>query len=136
MCQFPNGRPDSEGEWFEALMRLARHLRGPDGCPWDRRQTAASFAGYAREEADELCEALASGDAGHSAEEFGDVFFVLLAAVVAAEDEGRFTLREALERAHEKMVRRHAHVFGDAKAQSPEDAIDSWNRIKEREQKQ
>ena len=58
---------------------------------------------------------------------------MLLASAAAAEAEGRFTLREALEKAHNKMVRRHEHVFGDLKAASPEDAINRWNQMKARE---
>lgn len=127
--------PDSEQEWFQVLADLARHLRGPEGCPWDRRQTARDFAAFAREEADELIEAFEKNDNAHIEEEFGDTLFCLMAAAAAAEAEGRFTLRHALERAHEKMIRRHDHVFGETKAGTAEDAIESWNRIKEREKK-
>ncbi|MBN2310018.1 MAG: hypothetical protein JXR94_13680 [Candidatus Hydrogenedentes bacterium] len=128
-----NKTPSTETDWFEALTGLARYLRGPDGCPWDREQSMADFASYAREEADELVEAVASGDNSHIQEEFGDVLFVLLATAVAAEQEGRFSLREALDRAHQKMIRRHAHVFGGARAETPQDAVDAWNRVKQDE---
>ena len=125
--------PRTEAEWFQALADLARHLRGPSGCPWDREQAAADFARYAREEADELVEAVAQGDAAHIQEEWGDVFFVLMAVAAAAENEGVFSLREALEAAHKKMIRRHEHVFGGEKAASPDDAVGRWNAIKARE---
>lgn len=123
--------PQNELDWFDALISLARYLRGPDGCPWDREQTALSFAQYAVKEGEELIEALERGDNAHSEEELGDTLFVLLAAVAAAEAEGRFTLASALERIHEKMIRRHDHVFGETKAQTPEEAIAAWNKIKE-----
>lgn len=126
-------QPETELEWFEALIGLARFLRGPEGCPWDREQTALTFAQYAKEEADEMVDALASKDNAHSEEEFGDTLFVMLAAAAAAEEEGRFTLKGALERAHDKMIRRHDHVFGENKAQTPEDAIAAWNKIKDQE---
>ena len=125
--------PQNELDWFEALINLARYLRGPDGCPWDREQTALSFAKYALKEGEELIEALERGDNPHSEEEIGDTLFVLLAAVAAAEAEGRFSLGSALERVHEKMIRRHDHVFGETKAQTPEDAIAAWNRVKQDE---
>jgi tetrapyrrole methylase family protein/MazG family protein len=125
--------PESEQEWFQVLADLARFLRGPDGCPWDRDQSAEDFAKFAREEAVELKEAFEKNDNDHIEEEFGDTLFCMLAAAAAAEAEGRFTLRRALERAHEKMIRRHEHVFGENKAGSAEDAIESWNRIKEQE---
>ena len=117
--------PESETDWFEALIGLARYLR--------REQSSADFVKYLQEEAEELREAVASGDDRHTEEEFGDTFFTLLAAVAAAEEEGRFTMKDVLQRIHEKMIRRHEHVFGDVKAETPEDAIKSWNRVKEQE---
>lgn len=125
--------PQNELDWFEALINLARYLRGPQGCPWDREQTALNFARYAIKEGEEFIEALERGDNAHSEEELGDTFFVLLAAVAAAEAEGRFSLGSALERVHEKMIRRHDHVFGETKAQTPEEAIAAWDRIKREE---
>lgn len=91
------------------------------------------FGKYAKEEAEELVEALERNDNGHSEEEFGDTLFVMLATAAAAESEGRFTLKSALERIHEKMIRRHDHVFGENKAMTPEEAIASWNKVKARE---
>lgn len=126
-------KPESELDWFEALIALARHLREPGGCPWDREQTALDFGKYALGEVEELVEALEHDDNGHMEEEFGDALFVLLATAAAAEAEGRFILRSALERIHDKMIRRHDHVFGENKALTPEDAIAAWNRIKAQE---
>ena len=125
--------PETENEWFGALAALSRFLRSPQGCPWDQKQSAIRFAEYAKEELDELLEALREGDNPHAEEEYGDVFFVLLAAAAAAEAEGRFSLKNALARAHEKMVRRHDHVFRSDKATTPEEAIEAWNKIKEQE---
>lgn len=111
-------------------MSLARYLRTPDGCPWDREQSVVDFAKYAIEEAGEFVHALETSDSKHSREEFGDAFFVLLASAAAAEEAGLFTLEEALAAAHEKMVRRHDHVFGDVKAQTAEEATEAWNAAK------
>ncbi len=137
MEQFPhlNKLPVNDADWFSALMKLARYLRSPEGCPWDREQTSLSFSGYLHEEVDELREALTGDENDHIEEEFGDVLFCLLATAAAAENEGRFDLLKALKSAHEKMIRRHDHVFGENKAESPEAAIDSWNRIKAQEKK-
>lgn len=133
--KFPHfeGVVQTEADWFEVLMRLARYLRGPQGCPWDREQGTGDFARFAGEEVQELVEALDSGDNAHAAEEFGDALFTLLAAAVAAEEEGRFQLGAALGQIHEKMIRRHAHVFGEEKAESAEDAVHVWNKVKARE---
>jgi uncharacterized protein YabN with tetrapyrrole methylase and pyrophosphatase domain len=126
--------PTTEAEWFQALIDLCRYLRGPDGCPWDREQSALDFARYAKGELDELLEALEQGEMLGIEEEFGDTLFVLLAAAAASEQQGGFKLGCALERAHEKMIRRHDHVFGETKARTPEDAVAAWNRMKAREQ--
>jgi tetrapyrrole methylase family protein/MazG family protein len=127
--------PETEEEWFKALIDLARYLRSPEGCPWDQKQTARSFANFAREEAQELVEAIDEDDNPHVAEEFGDTLFTLLASAAAAEAEGRFRLDDALRGAHEKMIRRHDHVFGGDKAATEEEAWASWHRIKAEEKK-
>ncbi len=124
--------PQTEPQWFDALVRLARYLRSPEGCPWDRKQTARSFAEYAREEAGEYIEAF-DGDNAHIEEEWGDTLFTLLASAAAAESEGRFSIGQALERAHAKMIRRHGHIFGEFTAETPEDASEVWNQIKAQE---
>ena len=136
MLPYLHTRPKSELQWFEALISLARYLRTPEGCPWDREQTTANFANYAVEESREFAQACDAGDASHMREEFGDAFFVLLASAAAAEEEGLFTLEDALAQAHEKMVRRHDHVFGKVKAQTAEEAIVAWNAAKAREKEQ
>jgi tetrapyrrole methylase family protein/MazG family protein len=125
--------PQNESEWLGALASLARYLRSPEGCPWDRKQTSRDFARFLLEEGGELQEALEGSDNAHKAEEWGDALFCLLCAMAAAEDEGLFTLEDALKRAHEKMIRRHDHVFGDNRALTAEQALDSWQKIKEAE---
>lgn len=127
--------PDSEQDWFQALADLARYLRTPEGCPWDREQNSRQFAAYAEGEVREFVEALDTTDHAHAEEEFGDAFFTLLASAAAAEEEGRFHLGNALRRAHEKMVARHDHVFGETKAATPEEAVEAWNRRKEEEKR-
>ena len=126
--------PQTETDAFSALMALARFLRSPEGCPWDRKQTTNSFAAFILEEAGELCEALESKPEAMAEEEWGDTFFTILACMAAAEEEGKFTLARALQRAHEKMVRRHAHIFGDHVAETPEEVMQVWQAIKAQEQ--
>ncbi len=135
MDTFPhfNRVAETELDWFEALINLARYLRTPEGCPWDREQSSGDFAGYAKGEVEELVAAIESGDNAHIAEEFGDAFFTLLATAAAAEEEGRFKLVEVLAITHEKMIRRHEHVFGDVKAETAEDAVLAWEEAKRKE---
>lgn len=137
MPEFPyiENKPADEAECFVALAMLARYLRTPDGCPWDREHFTLDFSRFLREEADELVEAVESGDNDHAAEELGDCLFTLLAAAAAAEEEGRFNLERALRRCLEKMIRRHDHVFGDEKANTPDEAVAAWKKIKEGEKK-
>lgn len=137
MSDYPylNKEPASEQEWFDALIQLARYLRAPEGCPWDREQGAEDFAKFAAEESREMMEAFSAGDNGHIAEEVGDTLFCLLASIAAAEEEGRFALEAVLRGAHAKMMRRHEHVFGEVKAETPEEAIEAWNKVKEAEGK-
>ncbi len=125
--------PKAPGDWFEALIRLAQFLRSPEGCPWDREQGTRQFATFAKEEAEELCDALDEQDNRHAEEEFGDCFFTLVNCMVAAEEEGRFTINSALERAYQKMIRRHEHVFRSDRAMTPEEAVISWDKIKQQE---
>ncbi|NLN94283.1 MAG: nucleotide pyrophosphohydrolase [Candidatus Hydrogenedens sp.] len=125
--------PATTGEWFEALITLIRFLRSPEGCPWDREQTALDYARFCVEEGEELQEALLSGDNEHGAEECGDCMFTFLACAVASEEEGRFSIQEALKGVCAKMVRRHAHVFGKERATTSEEVLVSWQKIKEQE---
>jgi uncharacterized protein YabN with tetrapyrrole methylase and pyrophosphatase domain len=81
-------------------------------------------------------EALESGDHEDAAEEFGDALFVLLAAMAAAEEEGRFRFLDALKMAHEKMVRRHGHVFGPERTQDMDEILAQWERVKAEEKRQ
>lgn len=115
------------------LLGVVWRLRDPDGCPWDRKQTVESMAKNLVEEAYEAVEAIASGDDQHTAEELGDVLMnVFLIARIAAQG-GRFDLSDVAGGIAEKLVRRHPHVFGAARADDAEQALLSWNESKARE---
>lgn len=117
-------RPGADGCDVSPFRALIRHLRHPElGCPWDRTRTLEKMAKTLLDEATEAAEALAEGDSSHQCEELGDVFLNLMLAVAIAEDEGRFTWRDVVAGATAKLVRRHPHVFGGQKADSPEDAM-------------
>jgi uncharacterized protein YabN with tetrapyrrole methylase and pyrophosphatase domain len=81
--------PENEREWFQALADLARYLRTPEGCPWDREHNSRQFAAFMADESKEYVEALDSGDNAHAEEEFGDCLFTLLASAAAAETSAR-----------------------------------------------
>lgn len=118
---------------YEDFIEIIARLRAPDGCPWDREQTHESLKKCLLEESGEVIEAIDNKDDENLCEELGDVLLqVVMHAQIAAE-EGRFTMDDVLQGISEKMVRRHPHVFGDAKVSSVEEGLDLWNSIKEQE---
>lgn len=111
-----------------ALKTLVATLRLE--CPWDKKQTPDSIIRYLIEEAYELMDAIASGDTAHIAEELGDVLFQVIFIAQLYQEKGLFSLDDAAEGILEKMVRRHPHVFGEGKAETPEQVKDTWAVIK------
>lgn len=118
---------------FERLIKIVDDLMGPNGCPWDKEQTMLSIRSSAVEEACELKEAIESGDNEHMCEELGDLFFNVLFLSKLAEKEARFSMKEALNSISEKLIRRHPHVFGDAKIEDSEAVLRQWEEIKKSE---
>lgn len=123
------------GEWFEKLVKLQARLRAPNGCPWDREQTHMTLRTYLIEEAYEVLEALESGDDAKFAEELGDLLLQVVFHADIAKGEGRFEVADVIEGIHEKMVRRHPHVFGEKRAKDAKAVLKSWEKIKAEERK-
>ena len=124
---------DREREAFTALVDVCRRLRGPDGCPWDREQTLESMTPYLTEEAVESSEAIGSGDRDAVAEELGDLAFLAIFCLELLGERGGPGLADALERASAKLIRRHPHVYGDAKVKDGDAAYRQWQEIKRAE---
>ncbi len=118
---------------FSELIAIMARLRGPDGCPWDREQTMADLGKYIREEAEEVAQAVSGGDRAAISEELGDLLFNILHAARIGEEEGAFDISAVLTGVRDKIVRRHPHVFGDAQADTTEEVLAHWNRIKAEE---
>lgn len=123
------------GEWFEKLVKLQARLRAPNGCPWDREQTNMTLRTYLIEEAYEVLEALESGDDAKFAEELGDLLLQVIFHADIARDEGRFDVADVIQGIHDKMVRRHPHVFGEKRAKDAKAVLKSWEKIKAEERK-
>lgn len=115
---------------LEPLMSVVRRLRGPDGCPWDREQTHLSLRQFLIEEAFEVAEAIDSQELHKLREELGDLLLQIALHAAMAEEEGHFTIEDVLAEVTEKMIRRHPHVFGEAKADSSAEVLDRWEKIK------
>jgi tetrapyrrole methylase family protein / MazG family protein len=113
---------------------LARTLR--ERCPWDREQTHKSLAPYLVEEAFELVDALEALDPAdpasdtHVIEELGDLLYHVEFHAAIAEQDGRFSIVDIVDGVHDKLVRRHPHVFGDVEAHDAETVEANWDDIK------
>ncbi len=109
------------------------HLRGTEGCPWDRAQSFESLKPLMLEEAYEVIDALKIRDFDALQEELGDLLFQVVFYARLAEEDGRFDFDSIAERVYAKLVRRHPHVFGDKRASTPEEALASWTEAKRAE---
>ena len=123
-----------EEKAFRDLVAVCRRLRGPDGCPWDREQTLESMTPYLLEEAAEAGQAVTESDPDAIAEELGDHVFLGIFCLELLRERSGLGVAEALERATDKLIRRHPHVYGDAHVQDGEAAYHQWQQIKQREQ--
>lgn len=122
-------------ESFQDLATLMDRLREPGGCPWDREQTYATLRRFLLEESYEVVEALDREDRAALLEELGDLLFQIVFLSRLAKEEGHFTLDDVVRTIARKMVRRHPHVFGDARADTPEEVLRHWEEIKRREKR-
>lgn len=111
-------------------MELMSRLRAKDGCPWDREQTYATLGPMLIEEAYEVIEAAEAGDWPELRDELGDLLFQIVFYGQIASEQGHFDLRQSIARVHEKMVRRHPHVFGEEKVEGTADVLANWEAIK------
>ena len=121
---------------FRALIKLMERLRRPGGCPWDRKQTHQSIARNLLEEAHETYEAIFDNDPTHLMEELGDLLLQVIFHSQIAEEKKQFTVDDVCRVIHEKLVRRHPHVFSDLKLNSATAVIKNWEKIKMQERKE
>ncbi len=118
---------------YEDFVEVISRLRAPGGCPWDRAQTHHTLRQYMIEEACEAAEAMEQGDDDKIADELGDVLLqVVLNSCIGAEHRA-FTDRDVTSMAARKMITRHEHVFGKAKADSAQAVTSVWENAKKKE---
>ncbi len=113
-------------------------LRDPGGCPWDREQTYATLAPMLLEEAYEAFDALEEARQGRPddlREELGDLLFQITFFARVARERGEFNINDVINHVHEKMVRRHPHVFGEATADDSAEVLRNWEAIKAEEKR-
>jgi len=116
------------GEALVELQELTERLRRD--CPWDREQTALTIVPHTVEEAYEVADAALAGDDERLLDELGDLLFQVYFLAVLLEERGTGDLESAARLIHEKLVRRHPHVFGDVEADTPGRVKENWDRIK------
>lgn len=113
------------------LLELCNRLLGPNGCPWDKKQTLFSLQKYLIEEAYELVQAIDYQNVDNIKEEEGDLLFILIfIAKLASID-----FKEVVDLIEKKIIRRHPHIFGDIKLKSADEVKKQWDEIKKTESK-
>ena len=136
--------PGGPGEAWERLVGLIERLRAPGGCPWDAEQTHHSLARHLLEEAYEVFEAIEALPPGAPGgdepvpdgawesleEELGDLACQVVFHATFAAEAGAFTVTDVLDGIHDKLVRRHPHVFGDVEVSGADQVLANWERIK------
>ncbi len=119
-----------QNQTFKDFLEIISSLRGPDGCPWDKEQTAESLRSHLIEESYETVEAIEENDPDHVREELGDVLLLIsMISQIYSETES-FTIYDVIEEISSKLIRRHPHVFGDEKVEGAQEVLKNWDRIK------
>jgi ATP diphosphatase len=124
----------SQGKALQEILEVIDTLLGPNGCPWDKKQTPDSLCDYLIEETFELVTAIRNKDLDEIQEELGDVFFLLF--FIARLYQDKFSLEQTFKLNAAKMIKRHPHVFGDKKIEDIEELLVTWEKIKKEEKEQ
>ncbi|MGB5775482.1 MAG: nucleoside triphosphate pyrophosphohydrolase, partial [Sedimenticolaceae bacterium] len=121
-------------EAVQRLLTIMARLRDPEGgCPWDRRQTYATIVPYTLEEAYEVADAIQRGDMRELRDELGDLLFQIVFYSQIAREEGQFDFHDVAQGICDKMVRRHPHVFAEAKVTDEAQLRQAWEQNKAEE---
>ena len=126
-------RPWEHPSAYETLQNVVNHLRSPEGCPWDRKQTHQSLRRHLLAETYEVLDALDRDDMVALQEELGDLLLQIALHVAIASEGGEFLLGDVIGQHVEKLIRRHPHVFGDVRVDSAEEVVQNWEAIKKAE---
>lgn len=118
---------------FERFQETIAHLRAPEGCPWDQKQTHLSLRKYLLEETYEVLAALDAEDSDALCEEMGDLLLQIVLHSQIAIDDGEFRMADIIESINTKMIKRHPHVWGDVKLDDAEGVLTNWEMLKQKE---
>ena len=122
-------------EPINELLKVMARLRSPTGCPWDREQDHQTLRWHAVEEVYELIDAIEARDDHEMMEELGDLLLQVVFHCQLAKERGAFNFDKVTRHIVEKLIRRHPHVFGDAKAKTVDAVWAQWDRIKQAEKR-
>lgn len=120
---------------MDRMKEIVAQLRAPDGCPWDQKQTHETLRAKLLEETHEVMQAITHEDMANLEEELGDVLLHIFLHAEIASERDVFSIESVTEKIINKLIRRHPHVFGEARAQSAEEVSHNWELIKEQEKK-
>jgi len=126
----PPRSPDSS---LESFADVIAHLRAPNGCPWDRKQTHSSLRTYLLEETYEALSALDENDMPGLKEELGDLVLQILLHAQIGVEKDEFNLSQILEGINRKIIYRHPHVFGEVLVNNDVEVVQNWEKLKEKE---
>jgi len=118
---------------FLDLLDIMKLLRSENGCPWDRVQTHESLKKYLIEETYEVLEVIELNDKKRLCEELGDLLLQIVFHAQIASEEGTFDIEDVTTEICRKMISRHTHVFGNGRAETPDDVVNNWETIKKKE---
>jgi MazG family protein len=121
----------SSAQAFAKLLVVITELRAR--CPWDREQKLADTPRHLIEEAYEVADAIGRGNLSDAAEELGDVMVQSLFAGLILAEQSKLDIATGLQNAAEKLIRRHPHIYGDTRADTIEQVLENWDRIKQQE---
>lgn len=122
-----------ELDTFNTLVSIIARLRSPGGCPWDRKQTHASLRAALLGECYEVLEALDEGDVEKLSYELGDLLLQIILHTQIAAEAGEFKLKDVIKNINTKLINRHPHIFGSAKAKNAEEVVHNWEVLKQEE---
>jgi tetrapyrrole methylase family protein/MazG family protein len=121
---------------FADLKGIIARLRGPDGCPWDKKQTHASLRPYLIEECYETLQALDGGTPQKLREELGDVLLQIMLHAQIASEAGQFNIDDVVRGISNKLIHRHPHVFGGQKVRDAGEVEVNWQTLKQEEREE
>jgi len=125
--------PADAARAMDRLLDLMARLRAPDGCAWDREQTPATLKPQMLEECYEVIESIDAGSPGHLTEELGDLLLHIVFQAQIAQEAGQFAFADVANGIADKLVRRHPHVFGNAKVADAAGVVAQWHQLKKME---